>query len=349
MRFLFFLQCILTGYIVSAQQDTVQYSVREFSVAGHISIRALYAQSDLRAWFAGSHGAWGYTTDGGLTWHVDSITIDGINPEFRSIAVLDDSTVLLLSIASPAYMFKTTTMGEKWKLVYKNNDSLAFFNSMKFLDAYQGIAVGDPIDRCFQVITTQDGGDTWKKTPCSEIVKAEEGEAMFAASNTCLDITSGRVVFATGGKRARVFESQDFGDHFDVVYETPIAQGGKMTGIFSVQFIDDAMGSIAGGNYERSDSSFISLAQTKDFGQTWKKIHGRKPFFGSCIQHFGNEIWITGHDGTYISSYKNRMVKEVVTRNGNGLKYYTLSVPRRNPQGIWMAGSKGRIAYIKIK
>ena len=146
-----------------AQKDTV-LPATYFSISPNIGIRALEAVSDSKIWFAANHGVWGFTEDAGKTWHIDSIKVDSIFPEFRSIAVLNDSTVLLLSIASPAYLFKTSNKGKTWKLVYKNTNKDIFFDSMKFSDSKNGIAVSDPIGGCIQVITSDDGGETWNGT-----------------------------------------------------------------------------------------------------------------------------------------------------------------------------------------
>ena len=326
-----------------SQEDTA-FSVKYFSTLPHISIRAIEAKSDRKMWFAANHGIWGYTEDGGESWHLDSIKADTIYPEFRSMAVLNDSTALLLSISSPAYLFKTTNKGRSWKQVYKNTHKDIFFDSMKFLDEEQGVAVGDPIDGCFQIITTQDGGTTWKQTDCSNIPKAAEGEALFASSNTNINISYQSISFVTGGSKARLFSSLDDGKHFDDVFNTPITHGGKLSGIFSFQFLSEEVGIIAGGNYERTDSTITGLAITRDGGQTWKELKSQRPFFGSCVQfQSGNTLFVTGHDGTFIGS--GTKINEVKDESGHSLKFNTLRISP-SKKAVWLAGDKGRIAFI---
>ena len=326
-----------------AQQDTT-FSVEYFSTKTNISIRALEAVSDPKAWFAANHGVWGFTEDAGKTWHIDSLMVDLVYPEFRSIALLNDSTVLLLSIASPAYLFKTTNKGKTWRLVYKNSDKDIFFDSMKFSDEKNGIAVGDPIKGCFQMISTNDGGENWHPVDCSGIPKALDGEGIFACSNTSIDIRGNKVWFATGGKCARLFSSSDFGRHFEAKL-APIDQGTKMSGIFSFDFADDKNCVITGGNYDKTDSSVENLAVTHDGGKTWKEIKNNKPFFGSCVQWRGDYYFITGNDGTFISN--GASFKEVKDKSGDGIKFHTL---RFSPTGktLWFAGDKGRIAFINL-
>ena len=336
-----------------AQRDTA-FSVTYFNPSPHISIRALEVRSDSRVWFAANHGVWGFTEDQGKTWHIDSIKVDSVYPEFRSMAVLNDSTVLLLSISSPAYLFKTTNKGKTWKWVYKNTDKNIFFDSMKFWDEKNGIAIGDPIDSCFQLITTANGGETWKPIDCSGIPKAMEGESLFAASNTNIDLYGKDVWFATGGKHARIFHSADSGHHFRAEV-APIQQGGKMTGVFSVCIGDKyKIGIIAGGNYEHTDSTILNMAflegKFPDGRERWEFHKDRISFFGSCVQLDKNRhrIFITGHDGTFIKRIDSQYtLTEIKDAQRESLKFHTLRI---SPSGktLWLAGDKGRIAFITL-
>src|ERR1700722_15737855 len=115
---LYFISLLFAQHVMA--QQVSNFNVSYFHTLPNIHIRALKALSETTAWFASSRGVWGYTEDAGKTWHIDSIKADTSYPQFRSIVVLNDSTVLLLSIASPAYLFKTTNKGKTWKLVYKN-------------------------------------------------------------------------------------------------------------------------------------------------------------------------------------------------------------------------------------
>ncbi|MBK6523321.1 MAG: hypothetical protein IPG08_13935 [Sphingobacteriaceae bacterium] len=71
-----------------------------------LSIRALEVVSDITVWFAANRGVWGYTEDAGKTWHIDSLKVDSVYPQFRSIAVLNDSTVLLFRYFIACLSFK---------------------------------------------------------------------------------------------------------------------------------------------------------------------------------------------------------------------------------------------------
>jgi photosystem II stability/assembly factor-like uncharacterized protein len=320
-------------------------TIQQFTVVPKLSIRALEVINDNTIWFAGNRGVWGYTEDAGKTWHIDSLQADAIYPQFRSIAALNDSTIFLLSIASPAYLFKTTNKGKTWKIVYTNTHPKAFFDSMIFTDQKTGYAIGDPIEGHITLIKTADAGTSWKAIDNDKIPSMNEGEACFATSNTNLDVYKNMLWFVSGGKRSRLFYSSNEGTSF-LSYDTPLPQGETMTGIFSLDFFNGKLGAITGGNYDKTDSSIVSLALTKNGGKTWSNIKNKKAFFGSCVRfRNANELFVTGHDGTFTYNLKTKKFEELKDKE-EILKYYTLRFSRSG-KTMWMAGAGGRIALVK--
>lgn len=340
------LLCFIHFFAIAQMKARADF--QGYNMPSYISIRALQAVNDSTVWFAANHGVYGYTEDAGANWFIDSIKAGSVYPEFRSIAVLDQNTVLLLSIDSPAYLFKTTTKGKKWKQVYTNNTSGIFFDSMKFSDDKNGIAVGDPINNCFKIITTNDGGETWTETPCENIPTALKGEACFAASNSNISAIKNKIWFATGGTHARVFYSDDFGKHF-TANSTPMAQGEKMTGIYSVYFTDENTGIIGGGNYEKTEPEITTLCLTHDGGKTWQPVKTTEPFFASSVFiHKTNDtevLFCTGHNGTYQVDMRRNNTIEMMAETFK-LMYNTMSFPSTG-SFYWMAGNKGRIGRFK--
>ena len=71
---------------------------------------------------------------------------------------------------------------------------------------------------------------------------------LFAASNTNIKIIDNIIWIVTGGAKARVFKSVDFGDTWEV-FDTPIIQGDGPQGIYSVDFAYELNGIVVGGNY----------------------------------------------------------------------------------------------------
>jgi photosystem II stability/assembly factor-like uncharacterized protein len=335
---------------ISAQE---KYDVKLFQPISGISIRALQVTENA-VWFSGTNGVFGYTENNGETWTIDSIKVDSSGHDFRSIAVLNDSTVFLLSIGSPAYMFKTSDKAKHWKLVYNNYHKDIFFDCITFSDSLNGIALADLIDGFFQLIQTTDGGETWERLTPEVIPQALEGEGGIASSNSILKFNNNEIWFATGGKHSRIFYSDDAGKNF-IANETPIASGEALTGIFSFDMYNNNKMVITGGNYEKSDSTIISFAISNDMGKTFTPVKTPVPFFGSCVKYFKKQnntpgIIITGHHGTFLYNMENVTFTKLTSPDGGELKYHTISMEpsdkNETTKYIWLAGSDGKIARL---
>jgi photosystem II stability/assembly factor-like uncharacterized protein len=315
------------------------------------AVRAIEVINDSTVWFAGSRGIFGYTIDNGRHWTIDSARINALVPDFRSISVTSDDAVFLLNSGSPAYLIKSTDQGKTWNTVYANSDKNIFFDSMKFADNKNGFAIADPINGCFFMIATHDGGETWDKISCSLLPPAEKGEACFASSNSCIALYKNHVWLATGGAAARVLTSADNGKKW-FAYETPVIHGGEFSGIFSIDFYDEKTGIIAGGNYENKTTNENTRAITKDGGKRWSIAgNGKPPGFISCVQyqpHSAGKILLAASlPGIFISTNGGKSWEPVNDTNGNPAtaNYYTL---RFSPSGnvAWLAGAEGAIAKI---
>lgn len=308
------------------------------------SIRALEVVNDSTICFAGSGGVFGFTEDNGTTWNIDSIKTENIIPNFRSIAVTDKA-VFLLSIASPALLFKSVDKGKNWEIVYRENDSSTFYDAMAFWNDEEGIAMGDPIDSCLSIIMTKDGGNTWQKLSCDVLPKVEKGEAAFAASNSNISLYKDNVWIVTGGKRSRVFHSPDKGISWEV-FDTPIIQGGQMTGIFSVDFYDEQNGIIWGGDWNNKSLNKTNNAISKDGGKTWELIaDSSNPGYRSCVRYVpntnGQQIIAVGIPGI---SFTNNGGKNWSDLSKEG--FYTIRFGSTY-KTAWLAGNKkfGRIVW----
>ena len=155
MRY-FLISCALLGVSCNTAQPPgiPSSTIWEFKS----SIRALSLASDGGIWWAGSKGLIGHSNDAGATWSVDTLRLsDGSLPAFRSIAVTDEAA-FALTIASPAVLFRQEIGSDHWKPVYINEDTLAFFDSMHFWDAREGLAMGDPMGGCLSILITRDSG-----------------------------------------------------------------------------------------------------------------------------------------------------------------------------------------------
>jgi len=262
------------------------------------NLRGISAVTQKIAWASGTHGTYLRTTDGHI-WIPDHVP--GAEAlDFRGIVAFSAEEAFLMSSgpADQSRIYHTSDAGRHWQLQFTNTNAKGFFDSMVFWDRTHGIVLGDPIpDETgtpkFELLMTDDG-QTWAPIPPAQLPPALEGEAAFAASNTCLAILAegeghdfSRAVsvpkkngasapegpdpniwFATGGKAARAFHSPDRGHTWEVL-DTPITHGPDSAGIFSIAFRDATHGVIAGGDYKLPEQDGPNLAFTTDGGKTW--------------------------------------------------------------------------------
>lgn len=278
-----------------------------------IGIRAISIDGD-KVWYAGSNGNYGALPINGGKSLSGVISKDTLYPEFRSIAQTKDA-VFILNAGTPALLYKISKDGKHNKLVYTETGSKVFYDSMKFRNDKEGIAIGDPVNECLSVIVTNDGGDTWKKISCIKLPKIEEGEAAFAASNTNLVVHEDKTWIISGGKKSRVFYSADKGENWSV-NETPILQGDAPTGMFSVDFYDDNLGFAVGGDYTDAKGNTSNKILTEDGGKTWKKVADGIAFgYASCVQFVpeseGNGLITVGPSGVWYSYDRGTTWKKI--------------------------------------
>ncbi len=300
------------------------------------SIRAIEAVDENTLWFSGSNGQVGFTKDGGKTFSMDTISYDTLKPEFRSITVRD-SVIHILSIASPALLYRSENNGQSWKIVYQEDDPGAFYNAMTISDSGLGVAVGDPIEECLSVLITKNGGNSWSKLSCDALPMTVNGEAGFAASNSNVNIFGDNVWLVSGGSRARVFHSENRGESWKV-YNTPIIQGGQMTGIFTSHFYDASKGIIMGGDWSKKEQKTQNKAITIDSGKTWTLVaDGKGPGYRSSVRYIpgtkGKELIAVGTPGISYSKDGGKNW-EKISEEG----FYTIRFTKDGKMA-WLAGA----------
>lgn len=315
--------------IFSQSVNDENQGVREFEI--DCSIRALEVENDSTCWFAGTKNKFGYTNDFGNTWKENVIKYDTFDLEFRSICVTTNS-VFILSVGSPALLFKIDKKTLNYNLVYKEAKEKAFYDSMQFWDDENGIAVGDPTVNCMSIVLTKDGGNSWNKIACGNLPLAVEGEAAFAASNTNISLVDQKAFIVTGGKEANILLGSEYGKSWKK-YKTPIIQGEKMTGIFSIDNLSMDTAIIAGGNWSSKENKDKAMAITKDKGITWE-LKENNPGYLSCIQFIPNtnSLVACSSNGIYYSEDLAETWKKVI---GEG--YYSLQISE-NGEFLYFSG-----------
>jgi photosystem II stability/assembly factor-like uncharacterized protein len=265
----------LAVFILSVAAVSAQLTRQTITSNTTESLRGVSVVTEQIAWASGTHGTYVRTTDGKI-WIPDQVP--GAEAlDFRAVVAFSADEAFLMSSGpgEQSRIYHTADAGRHWWLQFTNKNPKGFFDSMVFWDQTHGIVLGDPVpDESgvlkFELLITEDG-QTWTPIPAAQLPPAREGEAAFAASNSCVAILQSNdpnIWFATGGNAARIFHSPDRGKTWQV-FDTPIAHGSDSAGIFSVTFRDANHGVIAGGDYKHPDQDGPNLAFTNDGGKTW--------------------------------------------------------------------------------
>ena len=259
------------------------------------SLRGLSVVSDKIIWASGNNGMVGRSLDGGDTWKWRRVP--GFEKtDFRDIEGFNGSTAIIMGIAAPSYILKTTDGGETWKVVYENKDSGMFLDAMDFSDQKNGVVIGDPVDHKMFIAKTSDGGNSWQPLSAGSRPEAADGEACFASSGTNIRLSKNKYYFVTGGLRARLFIN---GHNRDL----PILQGKESTGANSIATRNKKIFIVVGGDFNTPDSANKVCFITKDAGKTWISPQAGPHGYRSCVEYINHKKWITcGLNGIDYSS-----------------------------------------------
>ena len=320
--FFFFLQNIFSQKIfISA--DSIHSSFRGLSVVNNNVL-----------WVSGSNGIVGKSLDAGKTWKW--ITVKGFEKtEFRDIEAFDAKAAVIMGVAEPAYILRTTDGGETWNVVYENHTRGIFLDAMEFWNEQSGIIVGDPINGRFFIIRTFDGGKTWRNIPEQNKPVADSGEACFASSGTNIrKLNKSEAVFVSGGLTSHIFIR-------DKKILLPLLQGKESTGANSIAVKNSKTMIVVGGDFLQKDSVKGNCTFTKDGGNTWLLPDTSPSGYRSCVEYLSKNKWITcGLNGVDIS-------------NDDGMNWQKISdesfnVCRKAKQGnaVYFAGN-GRIGKLQ--
>jgi photosystem II stability/assembly factor-like uncharacterized protein len=206
------------------------------------------------------------SNDGGITWEVVDFpkpkggfmsNLTAINKDIAWVSYnqFDDQT------KSGVVLFKTLDGGTTWN--QQKIGMEVWINAVYFYDSNNGIALGDPNDKGFEIYTTADGGEKWTKVSNDKIPlhidKDEYG------TSGLFSIDQNKIAFPT--TKGRIITSDDKGNTWRVM-----TLPSNETLRFSDFFYD------SNGNGYSIFSGFLnkeeifSLYRTSDNGLTWKNI-----------------------------------------------------------------------------
>jgi photosystem II stability/assembly factor-like uncharacterized protein len=326
-NYLFFTIAFFLFISPAIAQNT--YSIHMLENPPIKSIRGMSIVNDSTVWVSGTEGKAGVTTNGGKDWKW--ISVPGYDTlDWRTIFAFSSERALLLNAGEPASIVLTTNGGKTWQTVYHNDTKGIFFDGMTFKNAREGMAIGDPLNGKFTIITTQDGGLSWQQAKQQPVAK--EGEAIFAASNSSITtLPDGTACFVTGGTFSRFFKGEK-------PVNWSMIQGSSGTGAFSVAFYNQLKGIAVGGDYMNDTLTTDNCLLTTDGGLHWKKPLLPPRGYRSCVKYISPEILIaTGPSGTDLSEDGGLHWKKISEVGFNVITTY-------NGKG-WLAG-RARIAEI---
>lgn len=311
------------------------------------SFRGLSVVNEKVVWASGTGGTVIRTIDRGKTWWI--MTVPGAEKlDFRDIEAFDEHTAYVLSIGNgeSSRIYKTTD-GRTWTLLFKNDDEKAFFDALACRKRDDCLALSDPVNGKFVLLGPKRGVtlSREKKIHLSSGFEdyggpnADDGEAAFAASGTCLVIQGFYKTFiVTGGKNARVFQRAYDGDW--TVSDPGFVKGSAGSGISSLAMFDLKNGVIVGGNYEKPDEAKDNLAFTTDGGITWKLGSGLSGYRSAVTYLDKKTIIAVGTNGSDITRDGGKTWRILGREDLNALQ-------SKGRKATWAVGPKGMVVKLK--
>jgi photosystem II stability/assembly factor-like uncharacterized protein len=329
---------LLIAYFVLLGQTLAGQTIEILADNLNTSMRGLSVVNDRVVWASGSKGTVGVTTDGGRTWTWQ--TVNGFETrDFRDIEAFDEHTAVIMAIAEPAVILRTTDAGVTWKVVYENKTAGMFLDAMDFVDNQHGTVVGDPVNGRFFIAHTQDGGLTWKEAAAESLPEADSGEACFAASGTNLRLAGGGMYYlVSGGKRSRLFVHGK-------PQALPVLQGKQSTGANSFAYYTNKKSKtttwiVTGGDFSADTLRAGNCAISHDQGKTWKAPAIPPAGYRSCVEFISaSKLIACGTSGIDFSQDGG------LTWNKISPEGFHVCRKARKGTAVFLAG-KGRIARL---
>jgi hypothetical protein len=328
---------LFTVFILLTAFLSAQPTIKILESGKRVSIRGLSVVTDDIIWASGSAGSVAKSTDGGNTW--TWMTVPGYEKrDFRDIEAFDASTAIIMGVAEPAVILKTTDGGKNWKKVFDDTTKGMFLDAMLFNDDQLGRVIGDPINNSIFLSYTTNQGETWQKTNNPDLLNllvAREGEAFFAASGTNMAAAGNHFLLVSGGKSSRLLVINRW-------YDLPLNKGLESTGANSIA-VYDRMAVIVGGDFAkdtmRSGNCLLFQLDLKiKFRQPTTPPHG----YRSCVIYINRKKLLTcGTSGVDISK-DGGMNWELISRES-----FHVCQKAKKGKAVFLAGGGGRIAKLE--
>ncbi|WP_379964815.1 WD40/YVTN/BNR-like repeat-containing protein [Epilithonimonas sp. UC225_85] len=250
-----------------------------------ISIRAIQLW-DGKVWYSGTDSKFGFVN---LKDKSDKkqIIISDKKLQFRTLAQ-NKKNFYAISIESPAYFFEIDKSTLKSKIIYSDTIKTAFYDALHFVNEDLAFAFSDPAkDLHIKLLTLSPTKKIYKfynMSSANRILKMNEGEAAFAASNSNLASFDNYLWLGTGGGSSRIFRF-DLKSQETEIFETNFIQDSEAQGIYSIDFYDKNFGIAVGGDYTKQADNINNIATTNDGGKTWQiQASGKNAGYMTCVK-----------------------------------------------------------------
>lgn len=168
-----------------------------------------------------------------------------------------------------------------------------FLDGMDFIEN-NGFMMGDPTHGKFNLFHSSDSGNSWER--CNGTIIAYPGEAGFAASGSNVQmLNDSTYTFVSGGLKSRFFKSTNRGDTWTSV-DLPYFPG-ESTGAYSMNFINDSIGVIVGGDYQSPELKNNVAFYTEDGGESWFNLIEPVNGYRSCVFSKNGIYYASGRNG----------------------------------------------------
>ncbi len=346
----FLLLSVLVSSCFDDNSDPYLLIQRPLQTNTKVSLRSIQAFNDSTIWATGNGGSILKSFDAGETW--DILTIPGHeSSDFRDLHLFDEKKAVVMSIGSPAKIFRTNNGGKSWWLNYLNEDPDIFLDGMAFFDDKVGIAFGDAMGNYLPILRTENGGNSWQMLSKTDLPVSLPNEGGFAASGTSIRvINDSTVIIGLGYPRGRILRSTDRGQTWEF-YISQLGNKENSRGVYSMAFkqhpnkVKGMVGLAVGGNWEEPTNSDLVLSRSTNGGKDWSVISENAPGgYRSAVGFAPNKnlAITTGTSGTDISFDMGLTWKSFTKDGFNAICF--------SPSGkyAFLAGSNGKVSRISF-
>lgn len=261
----------------------------------------------------------------------------------------------------------TSTSCKKDQLHYQNVQKIESgttdrLNDILFINDSTGFIVGGERFASATILTTHDGGYTWKDTGFSEAGKELFGIGQSPNGNIYTCGYDGKLLYSADGGQQWTFKQIIYNPFKRVVF--PTADKGIVVGgiSFEAGFIEhiDAQGNMLSWDsvkYEINDIVMLNshsgymcgygvILRTDDGCNTWTLLNVKGDNF-NCISVYNGELWVSGYNGSVYHSADGGNTWGKL-RNGNDISqssYHLLSIIFKDAQNGWAVGEQGVVLH----